>query len=294
MGLCFDFFFFFFKTRGVFLSPARTAGATTGEARGRGGGGQPTAAHPRSAPPRKPSAGKTACAARSCAGSCRLPRERLSLASERVRGMCTRVWERKGRELTALEKRSGQAGDESFKCTPEKVPCSPKGGEVALFKQEEKPPPTLPPPSSSATLRVSCLPCRDQHEHPPTHLSPSTFKHRSPITGEVLCVMLHFWPFFSLSTFRAAPLYSADTYFCFIHNLYRMSQNAAEYWLFLRISVFLFLYESFLSTRTGNLAVIGLLPFVKNTDADCLGSKNKSILSSKAFLHSSCFFDNAM
>lgn len=40
--------------------------------------------------------------------------------------------------------------------------------------------------------------------------------------------------------------------------------------------------------------VISLLPFVKNTDADCLGSKNKAILSSKAFLRSCCFSDNAM
>lgn len=40
--------------------------------------------------------------------------------------------------------------------------------------------------------------------------------------------------------------------------------------------------------------VISLLLFVTNTDADCLGSENKSILSSKAFLHSSCFSDKAM
>lgn len=73
-----------------------------------------------------------------------------------------------------------------------------------------------------------------------------------------------------------------------------MPENAVEYWLFVRNSVFLFLYESSLSTWTGNPVVISLLLFVTNTDADCLGSQNKSILSTKAFLHSSCFSDKAM
>lgn len=73
-----------------------------------------------------------------------------------------------------------------------------------------------------------------------------------------------------------------------------MLQNAAIADLFVRISVFLFLYENSSSTRTGNLVVIGLLPFVKNTGADPLGSKNKSILSSKAFRNSSCFSDKSM
>lgn len=110
-------------------------------------------------------------------------------------------------------------------------------------------------------------------------------------TGEGFCLTLRFLAVLFSQYLQHSPLHSSDTYFCFIYSFYRLKKCSR---ILVRISVFLFLYESSLSTWTGNLLLISFLPFVKNTDADCLGSKNKSILSSNAFLHSSCFSNNAM
>lgn len=129
--------------------------------------------------------------------------------------VCGHTWERKGQELHALgrEEWPTRPNNCSFKCSLEKVLCSPKSCEVAFFKQEKNPAlyPLLLHLQTSGYSTSPVGPSKNSHQHP---LIKCLQPPKSNI-GEAFCINLLLSGHSFLSVPYAQPLFSPDTYSSF-------------------------------------------------------------------------------